>query len=200
MAKRHKIVRVIRLLLHCVGVKESVSSSSSFQVPWKPVRGLPEVVLIRTFTILCWSPRGWSSPQRHAYSSSTDTTPLLLWMSFWFFTTVASSLSWTETITRDTVSCTHVPGLFTLALERYASLLPVLIPCECVRERNTVTMDECSWINTPKWCAWKKKMEKKKKEKKKMKKVMDWLCHIVFRIHIWFPANVTIVVGNLGDV
>ena len=26
--------------------------------------------------------------------------------------------------------------------------------CECVSERNTVTMDECFWINVPQWCVW----------------------------------------------
>ena len=32
--------------------------------------------------------------------------------------------------------------------------------CECVSERNTVTMDECFWINAPQWCAWEKQNKK----------------------------------------
>ena len=38
--------------------------------------------------------------------------------------------------------------------------------CECVSERNTVTMDEGLWINAPQWCAWPKKKKKKKKKKR----------------------------------
>ena len=37
--------------------------------------------------------------------------------------------------------------------------------CECVSERNIVTMDECFWINAPQWCAWQKKRKKKKRKK-----------------------------------
>ena len=34
--------------------------------------------------------------------------------------------------------------------------------CECMSERNTVTMDECFWIKAPQWCAWKKRKKKYK--------------------------------------
>ena len=33
--------------------------------------------------------------------------------------------------------------------------------CECVTETNTVTMDECFWINAPRWCVWEKRGRKK---------------------------------------
>ena len=33
--------------------------------------------------------------------------------------------------------------------------------CECVSERNIVTMDECFWINATQWCAWLQKQTKK---------------------------------------
>ena len=49
-------------------------------------------------------------------------------------------------------------------------------------ERNIVMMDECFWINAPKWCAWQKQQQtnkqkqrkkKRKKEKEKKKEVTE---------------------------
>ena len=52
--------------------------------------------------------------------------------------------------------------------------------CECVSDRNIVTMDECFWINAPQWCAWPRKKKEGKKERKRKKRKNIGPCHFDF--------------------